>query len=100
VRLAGAAWGRQDELEEVARRALGGASADRVVVSLAPGVTFALAGLPVIDLDPRLGHAPAAAGVLASVAAVEWIRRGTVSAVLVVCSGPDSGSVALSWARS
>jgi hypothetical protein len=53
--------------------------------------------VPVRDVDRTLGHAAAAAGVLGTVAAIEWIAAGRYARVLVLSSSADAGCIALVW---
>ena len=69
---------------------------ERAVVSAGTGQHLQLDG-PVVQIDRVAGHAPAAAGTLASAVAVQWIRTGAARCVLVVSLAADRGCTALLW---
>lgn len=94
ARLVGAAWGAAADWRRSAERALRGMRADRIVVSARAGVV----DVDHFGLDATLGHAPAASGVLASAAAIDWIRTSHAQVVLVIVVSDEGGSTALVWA--
>ncbi|MBW2253300.1 MAG: beta-ketoacyl-[acyl-carrier-protein] synthase family protein [Deltaproteobacteria bacterium] len=99
--LLGSGWGTPEAWRDVVRRACRGAVPDRIVVvtdRAHADVGSPWPDRPVWRPDLTLGHAPAAGGTLASVAAVEWIRAGVCERVLVVSVARDSGTSALLWA--
>ncbi|MCO4746699.1 MAG: beta-ketoacyl-[acyl-carrier-protein] synthase family protein [Proteobacteria bacterium] len=98
VQLKGAAWGPPTQLDAVIAKAIGGLEPDRTVVSSDGAVPATLPGQTQYILDAALGYAPAASGVLASTAAIEWIRAGVSGRVLAVSIAEESGVTALLWA--